>query len=601
MDRRSFIKGAALAGVGTMGAGVLAACSPVVAPGGDVEPEKPEVPAGEAVVTWRTPQDYSAQAADAGSFDAVVVGHGYAGVCACRELSEQGFKVALLEFQPEKNYIASGMESCGINSKIINRITGGNQYHDVDPVEYYQNWMTITANQPNPGLVMKYCQALGENIDWYYDSLSEEEIGMLTHSGSPDTGETWPHLLPQIGPIKFYTGTVSAFGDGISQTVIQGYNRDKAIAAGAKFFFNTRGLQILKEGNKVAGVVAQNREDGSFLKFACKAVVVATGGFAYNEEMLNDLMPDIKNNMIEGEVWRDAFNNPRFEGDVSNWQYQGDGIKMAYWAGAHLESVIAGMNSKHVQAPTSMSNFPQAVWIRSDGKRFMNEFYPAVEQRGIPNVYMRREPINCVFDSNFAEYRQYTVPQHGMFSPTPANIEGLKADMDKAYQKFKGTWVEPPADEKAGEMVPMFMAPDFIADDTLEGLAKQMGLEGDAVTNFVAQIEKYNTYCENGFDEEFGRFAEVLFPVKQAPFFAVTGNPGMGEIMTTCGGIVTDANQNALDEKFEPIPGLYVSGNDCGRRFGVEYTTPTPGVSISMAIVLGREAGKSVAEYLKKA
>jgi hypothetical protein len=55
---------------------------------------------------------------------------------------------------------------------------------------------------------------------------------------------------------------------------------------------------------------------------------------------------------------------------------------------------------------------------------------------------------------------------------------------------------------------------------------------------------------------------------------------------------------SSLDKDFKPIPGLYVSGNDCGRRFGIEYVTPTPGVSLGIAIVLGRECGKSVAKYL---
>lgn len=86
--------------------------------------------------------------------------------------------------------------------------------------------------------------------------------------------------------------------------------------------------------------------------------------------------------------------------------------------------------------------------------------------------------------------------------------------------------------------------------------------------------------------------------MKKAPFYAVAGNPGLGEVMATCGGVITDADQNALNDDYEPIPGLYVSGNDCGRRFGAEYCSPTPGVSLSMAITLGRECGKSVKKYL---
>lgn len=447
---------------------------------------------------------------------------------------------------------------------------------------------------------MKYCQTMGENIDWYYDGLTDKDIASLTHTGSPDAGETWPHLLPNIGPIKFYPGVISAYGKECSQTKIQGYNREKAKAAGAKFFFETRGLQIVQKNGAITGVIAQSMKDNSYKKYGCKAVIVATGGFAYNKEMLNDLMPDIANNLTKGEQWDDAFGGVRFKDPkvVAASPYQGDGIKMAHWAGAHLESIVAGMNSKHIEAPQSMNNLPQAVWVRSNGKRFQNEFYPVVEQRGVPNVYMAHdEKINCVFDSGFAEYRQYTVPQHGMFSPTKASIESLKESLKTAYEKFKGTYVAPAGASPSAASGP-FAPLEFIADDTLEGLAGQLGFTGDVVTAFVEQIKRYNKYCEQGFDEEFGRHKEVLFPVKKAPFYAASGNPGLGEIMCTMGGIVTDADQNALDANFKPIPGLYVSGNDCGRRFGVEYSTPTPGVSLGMAITLGRECGKSVAKYL---
>ena len=71
--------------------------------------------------------------------------------------------------------------------------------------------------------------------------------------------------------------------------------------------------------------------------------------------------------------------------------------------------------------------------------------------------------------------------------------------------------------------------------------------------------------------------------------------------MVTCGGLLTDGDQNVLDAQMNPIPGLYASGNCCGRRFGNEYFTPIPGVSLGLAIVLGRECGKSVAGFIKNA
>ena len=79
-------------------------------------------------------------------------------------------------------------------------------------------------------------------------------------------------------------------------------------------------------------------------------------------------------------------------------------------------------------------------------------------------------------------------------------------------------------------------AAEFIADDTLEGLADQLGYEGAAKEAFLAQIEEYNQYCADGVDQQFGRDAQVLFPVKQAPFYAVKFEPQLGETMVTCGG-----------------------------------------------------------------
>ena len=61
------------------------------------------------------------------------------------------------------------------------------------------------------------------------------------------------------------------------------------------------------------------------------------------------------------------------------------------------------------------------------------------------------------------------------------------------------------------------------------------------------------------------------------------------------GGFVTTNDQQVLNEDYQPIEGLYASGNTCGMRFGPEYITPIPGVSIGMCLTLGRELGKYLA------
>ena len=66
-------------------------------------------------------------------------------------------------------------------------------------------------------------------------------------------------------------------------------------------------------------------------------------------------------------------------------------------------------------------------------------------------------------------------------------------------------------------------------------------------------------------------------------------------LLVTVGGLLTDEKQNVLDDEFEPIAGLYATGNCCGGRFGFQYTTSIPGQSISIAQTMGREAGYTVA------
>jgi hypothetical protein len=301
--------------------------------------------------------------------------------------------------------------------------------------------------------------------------------------------------------------------------------------------------------------------------------------------MMADFMPDMYYALVEGESLGAMMGNNN-----------GRGVQMAYWAGGHRETTpVAGMNMKGLSVPGKMNCLPQAVWVDENGRRFTNEYYPTSEQRGYQTVYSTRKTKYAVVDNNFDYYRQFTLPQHAGFTASDENIASLRESMDAAYATFQGTATE--SEEQGGGAG--MSSVTWIADDTLEGLAAQLGLEGEAIDNFVAQIAEYNQYCKDGVDQQFGRAAEVLFPVEEGPFYGCTFDPVLGETMVTMGGILTDGNQNVVDQNYEPIPGLYVSGNDCGRRFSYEYVTPIPGVSLGFAITLGRECGKHIAEYVK--
>lgn len=525
---------------------------------------------------WKTAPAEITNFAKTYDCDVVVCGHGFAGITACRELAEEGYRVMLVEKQPEDSFAAVGNEAGILNASILKE----RGVPEIDPVEFFQNWMTITGNYPNQELIMKYAQNSGANMDWYLSGLSSSDLATMTTAFFPPTSNQMDHL----GAIKFWPSVCSFYGE-CNQTKIHGYNREAAKKAGAEFFFGTEALYVDMDNGKVAGLVASNAEGN--IKFSCKAVVIACGGFGSNPEMLADLIPDMAGALVDNEQLSSMSAN------------DGRGVQMAHWAGAKLESCpVPGMNMKGLSVPGKMNCLPQAVWIDEHGKRFCNEYYPTSEQRGLATVYRSRKTKFAVCDANFPTYRQYTIPQHAGFTATDQNIASLKESLDKAYAIFKGTYTEPEKDADAkGSMGPVTTI-EFIADDTLEGLAGQMGLTGDSVKNFIQTMQDYNTYCEAGADQAFGRDKAVLFPVKEPPYYACTFDPVLGETMVTCGGIITDGEQNALDNNFEPIEGLYVSGNDCGRRFGYEYITPIPGVSLGLAITLGRECGKSVGKFL---
>lgn len=573
LSRRNFLKGLGVVGATTAAATALSACSPSTS--NSEEGSTDEVSQGS---NWKNPPAEVTDFAQEIDCDVVVCGHGFAGLTACRELAEEGKSVYLVEKQPEDTFAPVGNEFAALNASILKE----RGVPEIDPVEFFQNWMLITGNYPNQELVMKFAQNSAANTDWYLSDLSEEDFATMTTAFFPKT----EHQLDELSGVKFWPSVCSFYGD-CNQKKIHEYNRAAAKASGATFMFGTEAQYVIMNDGAVAGLVASDANGN--IKFNCKAVVIACGGFGGNPEMMTDLMPDMAGALVGEEALSSMSAN------------DGRGVQMAYWAGAHLETCpIPGMNMKGLSLPGKMNCLPQAVWIDENGKRFCNEYYPTSEQRGLATVYRSRKTKFAVLDSNFPEYRQYTIPQHAGFTANEENIASLQESLDTAYAKFQGTYVEP--EEKEGEQGqgPVTQV-EYIADDTLEGLAAQLGLEGEAATNFVETINNYNAYCEAGADMEFGRDAKVLFPVKEPPFYACTFDPVLGETMVTCGGIITDGEQNALDENFEPIAGLYVSGNDCGRRFGYEYITPIPGCSLGMAITLGRECGKSVGKFLETA
>ena len=127
---------------------------------------------------------------------------------------------------------------------------------------------------------------------------------------------------------------------------------------------------------------------------------------------------------------------------------------------------------------------------------------------------------------------------------------------------------------------------DAWTDDTLEGLAKKMGVP---VETFVATVKAYNKGCDEKKDE-MGRAASTLNKIEKAPFWA--GYTSMSRHFT-CGGAVINTRFQVIDRHFRPIEGLYAVGETSA---GVHGTNRLGGNAIAEIFTFGRLLGKELAQ-----
>ena len=127
--------------------------------------------------------------------------------------------------------------------------------------------------------------------------------------------------------------------------------------------------------------------------------------------------------------------------------------------------------------------------------------------------------------------------------------------------------------------------------ETYEELAQNMGLEGEAVDNFVQTMDKWNQAVANGVDEEFGRNNGMDADLSTAPFYAIKIAPG---IHHTMGGIKIDTDTEVIDTEGNVIPGLYAAGETTG---GVHGGNRIGGNAVCDFVVFGRIAGLNAATF----
>lgn len=339
---------------------------------------------------------------------------------------------------------------------------------------------------------------------------------------------------PCIGIVGYPWPHWSAPDDGVCG---QGYFNffDKQIAENGypiEVMLNTPATELIKEGDKVVGLKAVAEDGTTYNVKSSHGVLLATGGFSGNPEMLREY----------NEIWPWDDKTPLPTTNV--YGHHGDGIKLALGEGgavALMESLMMFpfADVKNGADETTVGSDTDCLLVNANGERFVDETLD-----------------------------RYTMTEALMAQPDEvlfliSDKDTCRIDGDKNYY---GRSIQRLLDQ--GQLY---------RADTLEDLARQMGADPDT---FKATVERYNEIARAGEDPDFGR---MIFtpdsPIENPPFYA---SPRTWAAHITEGGVVTDDFSQVVREDGTSIEGLYAAG---------EVTVGMSGVS-SMA--LGYVTGSGV-------
>lgn len=566
LSRREFLKGSLVVG----GSGVLlgiAGCTPKVGtqapttgPGGGTgaaaEIKSTGCVAGK--YAWETAPDPIPDSKIKETLDTevLVIGFGASGINAALHAAELGAKVTVL--QKNSSWYCPGYFVGGLGTR-QQREAG----YEPDLKEIAKLFQLFNANKTEPKLLKLWLYNSGKVMDWM------EVYGDA--AGKP---------LHWVGADKEYVEADDLFGREYATNhmwfypVIAEVLVAECVKKGVDIHYSTPAVQLIrKEGGRVTGAVAKDK-DGNYIKVnASKGVILAAGDYASNPEMVEKYCPMAKGIKVS----------------YGSGDNTGDGMLMGMWIGGKVqrwqhapmihygpEDVVAGMGGF---AATPW------LWINTRGERFCDEDMPFNQACWA----VQRQPDNfhwTIFDSTFKEQwpllgglARWTRGIIGDFSNPiiPLGVEDANAWIDKGMKTFLETGA-------------------LVKGETIEELAANIKVPAET---FVATVKRYNEMVDKGEDEDYGKRERYLTPtsVKVGPFYAA---PHRTTLLTVPGGGVwVNTKLQVLDENDKVIPGLYATGNCAGGFYGQDYPLMFSGNSMGRATTWGYLVGENIVNLEK--
>lgn len=462
--------------------------------------------------------------------DIVIVGAGAAGLCAAVQASANGNRVLVLEVNPfvgGNGLMTEGIFACGTQMQKEAGI-------EISFRDLFAKEASFFNYRINAAFWRDLYEHSAENFQWLMDNG-------VPFSGVVDKYNAFGH----VPAFHWFAGKR---GHGFINAL-----RDKAESQGTEFLLGVRGRKLIMEHGAVSGIEAV-RKDGSSLEIRCRAVILASGGFAGNLEMMAERGKDPKRIEYAGGPG-----------------HMGDGLNMAVEVGARDISrkccYLCGVGTRGL-APLGdtilrfLTCESPAMWVNQDAVRFAREDC-ALETSG------------CQVNAVETQRETYAIIDCDGLDAVEAMSPGLKAIILEDVAAYKG--------------------PDIAVCSTIEACAEAMGLDPAVLAD---TLSAYNGYCETGEDMEFGKTRPYLVPLKRPPYYIFRHNIAY---MCSIGGIHTNTRMEVLDQAEEPIPGLYAIGTDSCELYRETYTISIPASCNASNCHSGRVAANCASAYLLQA
>ena len=579
ISRRSFLKNTeAGAGAIAMTGGMLSAAEKAAAQ---------SVSSGQTgKYSWETPPAAipDSKIKEKVTKDIVIIGCGVSGATASASASEAGAKVIVIE--KHTTYNSRGSDNAAIDSKVQKKLGV-----KVDKDEIVLALQKYSGNRSDQRLLRLWADNSGKIIDWIGDILEPAGYStVLRYWPEPDGFDTRKEYYQQFPVVHNFSGGQAGLVEALTAN---------AKKKGAEFRFNTRAVQLIrKDKGRVTGVIAQD-QDGNYIQFnATKAVILCTGEYGHDYEMLAAYCPSMLP-FAEGSPYNPAVNT-------------GDGHKMGMWVGGSMQP-FPHPPIDH----TSGGNVGNSAFLHVNnlGERYENEDTDS----GANSQSMRRQPGNCYWQIYDAKYLdEVSKLGFGFLKGSEMNASGGagggRGDAGGAPGSAAGGAVGftagaaggapggaggaaggapggaaggAPGGAAGGAGAPP--SGEKCQANNIADLARKMKVPADTLK---ATIARYNELCKLGKDLDFGKRADRLTTIEKAPFYASQALVGF---LVVLGGFYVNTKLQLLDEERKPIQGIYCAGNTVGNRFGMDYPLIAPGLSHAFAWTTGYLAAKNAA------